>query len=99
MARESVPVEVSRKASQMATKALREKYAKEYANLIDWAYLEQGYKSPADRRREREAAAAEAALLRKQKAAARMAAKIEEAVALLRENGIEIIDGVEVVSK
>lgn len=93
MAREKVPAEVSRKATQMAAKKLRENHAEEYADLIDWAYLEQGFKSPADRRRERLEAAAAKKAAAAERRAAREEAKIAEAKAFLRAKGIEVEDG------
>ena len=88
MARETVPAEVSRKAAQMAVKALRERYAKEYAALVDMAYMEQGYKSPADRRREREEAAAAKKQVAAEKREQVRLRKIAEAKALLAAEGL-----------
>lgn len=88
MARETVPAEVSRNATKMAMKALRENHAEEYANLIDWAYIEQGYKSPADRRREREEAAAAKKQITAEKREQARLRKIAEAKALLAAEGL-----------
>lgn len=90
MARSKIDPAVSRKAYAMAEKALREKHAAEFAALVDVSYMELGVESPRQRRERLADERMEAALLRKQKVAARMAKKIEEAKAFLREQGVEV---------
>ena len=51
---------VARKAYAIATKALKEAHAEEWADLLDAAYASQGEKSPRVKRAEKAAAEAEA---------------------------------------
>jgi hypothetical protein len=90
MARTKIDPAVSRKAYAIAEKNLKSLHADQFSLLLDEAYESLGAESP---RQRRERAASEKAKARAERAAAKAAkaqAKIDEAIALLKANGIEI---------
>lgn len=101
MARHKIDPKISQKAVAEATKALKAAHADEYLALLDMAYIEQGVESPRSRRERLAAEAAEAAAARRQvreekakrreqEAKAAEQARIEKALAVLREAGVEV---------
>ncbi len=96
MARTKIDPAISRKANQMATKALREQHRPQFMALLDMAYTELGVESPRQRRERKTQEQANAVLLRKQKAAEKKAAQIAAARALLEAEGLSVFDGTEV---
>lgn len=80
----------SQKAYNAAGKALRMRHPEEFQTCLDAAYADMGIVSPRLRKEERAAAAAakrEQVIANKK---ARKQKKIDAAVALLRESGIEV---------
>jgi hypothetical protein len=90
MARNKIDPAVSRKAYADATKALKEKYSAEFADLLDDAYEALAVESPRQRsiRLQGEAQARRDAAAAKR--AEREQAKVDEAIALLEAKGIRL---------
>lgn len=90
MARTKIDPAVSRKAYAIAEKALKAEHSGEFALLLDEAYKSLGAESPAQRRKRREAEGAKVKAERAAAKAEKAQAKIDDAIALLKANGIEI---------
>lgn len=90
MARHKIDPEISRKAYSLATKALKEAHADEFAELIDAAYETMGVESPRVRRMRLAAEAAEAAKARRLVRAEKDKKRLEDAAALLRAAGVQV---------
>jgi hypothetical protein len=98
MPRVKIDPAVSRRAYAIAEKALKQEHATEFAALLDVAYESLGAESPRQRRDRVAAEAAEAAKARREAREAKEQAKIEEAIAFLKEKGVQIALDAEAVA-
>lgn len=91
MARHKIDPAVSRKAYAAATKRLKDLNSGQFALLLDEEYAALGVESPKVRRERLAREAAEAARARREAQAAKKSKRLEEAAALLRAAGVEVV--------